>query len=204
MKTTSRILGNLRQAAIALTFTSLITASSNTIHAQERFGLTLRGGADCATVKLGDADLNTGFGIEGSISYRFLTHLHANAGWSWNRFKSEKSFAGSDITFEETGYLAGLQYIHPLGESRFSYLIGAGATLNHIEVENNEGEIIANSGHGFGWQADAGVSIELLKRLQLIPSVRYRSLSRTIKIDEISTPTDLNYIAIQLGLTWNF
>jgi opacity protein-like surface antigen len=205
MKTTSKKLKtSARQIAITCMLTLIISANVTVAFAQERWGFTIRGGADFPTAKLGDADLKTRFGFEGAVSYRFLSHLYANAGWSWNKFNSDQSFAGANIDFEETGYFAGLQFIHPIGESRFSYLVGAAFTYNHIETENKEGEIIDDSGHGFGYQVDAGVSIKLIKRLQLVPSVRYRSLSRTIKIAEQSTPVDLNYIAGQLGLTWNF
>ena len=66
--------------------------------------------------------------------------------------------------------MAGLQFIHPIRESRFSYLIGAGTTYSHIETENKEGDIIADSGHGFGYHADVEVSIELSKHFKLTPS----------------------------------
>ena len=83
-------------------------------------------------------------------------------------------------------------------------MVGGAATNNHIETENPEGKIIADSGHGFGWQAEAGVSIEFLKHLSVLPSVRYRSLSRELKIDETVTPVNLQYITAQLGITWIF
>lgn len=203
MKTKGKLSIGNGSFLLVLALSAVLTVTNKT-YAQDRWGLTLRGGADFATAKLGDADLKTGFGFEGSVSYRFLSHLHAQAGWSWNKFKTNQSFAGSDVDFEETGYLAGLQFIHPIADSKFSYLVGAGATYNHIETENPEGDIIADSGHGFGWQAEAGISIEVFKHWKLIPSVRYRALSRELKIDETITPVDLKYIATQLGITWSF
>ena len=83
-------------------------------------------------------------------------------------------------------------------------MLKGGGTYNHIETENNEGKIIDDTGHGFGWQLGAGVGIPLGKKLQLIPEVRYRSLSRDISIGDGSRPVDLNYISAGAGLFFSF
>jgi hypothetical protein len=41
-------------------------------------------------------------------------------------------------------------------------MLKGGATYNHIETENSEGEIIDDSGHGFGWQAGTGLSLAIV------------------------------------------
>ncbi|NJR76063.1 MAG: opacity protein, partial [Scytonema sp. CRU_2_7] len=108
-----------------------------------------------------DADLKTGFGGELVLAYRFMPHLGAYAGWGWNKFNAKQSFMGADTDFEETGYVLGLQFIHPIGESKFSYVLRGGAIYKHIESENAEGKIMADTGHGWGWQGDIGLSIGL-------------------------------------------
>ena len=116
----------------------------------------------------------------------------------------DQSFAGTDASFEETGYTFGLQFIHPIGESDVSFLVRAGGTYNHIEVENKDGEIIIDSGHGLGWQAEAGLKIHMSENFSLLPSVRYRSLSRDIEINNTNTSVDLNYVSVGVGLSWSF
>jgi len=172
--------------------------------AQDRWSLEFRPGIDFATKDIADADLGTGFGFEGTVVYRFMPHLAAYAGWTWNYFGVDQSFAGTDASFEETGYTFGLQFIHPIGESDISYLVRAGGTYNHIEIENNNGDIIIDSGHGLGWQAEAGVVIPLSENFSLLPSVRYRALSRDIEIENINTSVDLNYFSVGVGLSWSF
>ena len=172
--------------------------------AQDKWSLEFRPGVNYATQDIADADLGLGFGTELTIAYRFMPHLAAYAGWSYNNFAVDQSFAGPDASFEETGYTFGLQFIHPIGESGLSYLVRAGGTYNHIEIENNSGDIIIDSGHGLGWQAEAGLVIPLSEKFSLLPSLRYRSLNRDIEIESVSTSVDLNYLSAGVGLSWSF
>jgi hypothetical protein len=170
---------------------------------QNRFGFEFRPGVNLATKKLGDTNLKTGFGFEGAFSYRFMPHLGVYAGWSWNKFASDNSFAGANVDFEETGYSYGLQFIHPIGTSKINLLARAGGLANHIEVEKG-GAIIADSGHGFGWQVEGGVAIPIGERWSVLPSVRYRSLARDIKIADTTTGVDLNYLSVGIGVSLKF
>ena len=177
---------------------------SSAVIAQKKWSVELRPGVNFATAKLADADLKTGFGFEGAFAYKFMPHLAAYAGWSWNKFAANKSFAGNNVDFEETGYSFGLQFIHPIKKSKISYMIKGGGTYNHIETENSEGKIINDTGHGLGWQVGGGMTILIGKRWLLIPEVRYRSLSRDIKIGDGTTPVDLNYISTGIGISYSF
>jgi hypothetical protein len=187
-----------------LVFGIVLLLSAQLVTAQSRWSLEARGGASFATQDFGDADLGVGFGFEGTAAYRFMPHLSAFAGWGWNQFSADQSFAGSDVHFEETGYTFGLRFIHPFGTSKLNYLIEGGGLYNHIEVENNSGDIITDSGHGLGWQIGAGLAIPLGDRWRLTPSVRFRSLSREIEINEVVTATDLNYVSVGAGISWLF
>ena len=183
--------------AIAMVFISQFT------YAQDRWSFELRPGVDFATKKLGDIDLNTGFGIEGSFAYRFMPHLAVYAGWSWNKFGSDTKINGTNLDFEETGYTYGLQFIHPIGDSKINLLARAGGLANHIEVEQG-GDVISDSGHGFGWQVEGGLAIPLSKKWILMPSVRYRSLSRDLTIETVTSSVDLNYLSVGLGIAVKF
>ncbi len=172
--------------------------------AQKKWGLTFRTGANFPTKELGDANIKTGLGLEGTIDYRLLPSLAVYAGWGWNKFSASQSFAGSNIDFEETGYRYGLQFIQPIGSTKFKYSISGGGLYNHIETENASGEIISDSGHGLGWEADGGIQIPLGDRFSLIPTVRYHSLLREIKIGNTATDVNLNYLSIAAALRWSF
>lgn len=193
----------MKKLLLTIVVLFLMTVFSQSF-AQNSWSLEFRPGVDYATQDIADADLGIGFGAELTIAYRFMPHLAAYAGWSYNNFAVDQSFAGPDASFEETGYTFGLQFIHPIGESNISYLVRAGGTYNHIEIENNDGDITIDSGHGLGWQAEAGIFIPLSERFSLLPSLRYRSLNRDIEIENVSTSVDLNYLSVGVGLSWTF
>lgn len=96
----------------------ILIMTTQVANAQKRWDAELRSGANLPTAKLGNASLDTGFGFEGSLAYRFLPNLAAYAGWSWNKFSANESMLGSNVDFEETGCLFGLQFIHPLAASK--------------------------------------------------------------------------------------
>lgn len=182
----------------------ILMSLSLTAEAQDRWSLEFRPGANFATTGLGDADLKTGFGAEATVAYRFLPSLGVYAGWSWNRFNADQSFAGNETDFEETGYTYGLQFIHPIHDSKISYLIRAGGLWNHIEVEGTNGERIADSGHGFGWQGEVGLALPLGDRWRIQPGIRYRSLARNLTVGSVANDVNLNYVSVGLGIVHTF
>ncbi len=189
---------------IALAILAMLTVSSFAQEKEKRFGFELSGGASLAPRDLGDADLRTGLGFEGILHYRFMPHMGVYTGWGWNKFTSDASFAGSKMDFEETGYVFGLQFKHPIASSAVSYYVRAGGLYNHIEVENTEGDIIGDTGHGFGWQAAGGVDLPLGRNWSITPGVKFNSLSRDVSIEEVTTKLDLNYIQLRVGILKKF
>jgi hypothetical protein len=181
----------------------ILIMASYTAQGQGRWSFEFRPSVNFSTKKLGDANLETGFGAEGTFSYRFMPHVGAYAGWSWNKFSATQSFAGSNMDFEETGYCLGLQFIHPIVQSKVNYMIKGGGTYNHIETENSDGTIINDSGHGLGWQLGIGAAVPVSKRFNIVPEVRYRSLARDIEVDHVTTAVDLNYISVGIGLSFS-
>jgi len=172
--------------------------------AQSRISWELRTGVDFATQELGNADLNTGFGFDGILSYRFMPHTSVFGGWGWHRFTSDDSFAGTNMDFEETGYTFGLEYLHPLGNTNLDFYLRGGGIYNHIEAENNDGDIAADSDHGLGWQIEGGLAFDLGNRWILKPGVRYRSLSRDIDVGNTTTDVDLTVFNTSIGISRTF
>lgn len=166
--------------------------------AQSPFGLELRGGAAVPTDELGATSLNTGGGFEALGTYRIMPHVQAYAGWDWFRFTPETPFVGGDFDVETTGYALGLQFRHPLVGS-MDWVMRAGAVYNHIELEDGD-DIIADSGHEFGWEAGAGLAIPVARHIALMPGVRYRTLSVDLDAGAGKAPVDLSYLTLEVGM----
>lgn len=110
--------------AIIIFLMGLVTVfTSHTGVAQDRWRVDIRPGVAFPTEQLGDADLSTGYGLEGTVAYRFMPHLSAYAGWGWHQFSAEASFAGANVDVEENGYTYGLRFTHPIASSSVSYII---------------------------------------------------------------------------------
>ncbi len=177
--------------------------------AQQPWAVELRVGADVPTQNLGDADLGTGIGLDGTVRYSFLPHLAVYAGWDWIHFNPDNGFAAADLDVEETGYVFGLRFEHPFsGEVAAgagpSWWVRAGGTYSHLEIEDAEGEIVADSDHGLGFEAGAGLAFDIGGRWSLTPGARYHSLSRELELEAGTADVDLQYIALEIGLAWRF
>lgn len=194
----------MKQLLTLISIIGILLIMTTQINAQSRLGWELRTGVDFATQELGDADLNTGFGFDGILTYRFMPHTSIFGGWGWHHFSSDNSFAGSNVDFEETGYTFGLEFLHPLGDTRLDYYLRGGGIYNHIETESSNGDITADSGHGLGWQVEGGLAFHLGNRWLLKPGIRYRSLSRDINIGSTTTETDLTTFNMSIGISRTF
>ncbi len=179
----------------------LVVVFGNKLMAQNKWSAEFRPNISFPTEDLGESNIETGFGFELTVGYRFMEHLHAYAGWGYNNFSLEDSNADVD----ETGYTFGLQFIHPLGTSEsFSYLLRAGAIYNHLELEDGDGDLIDDSGHGLGWQIEAGLDYALGNNWNLRPSLRYRTLSRDLEVENQTFDIDFNYLSFGLGISKSF
>jgi opacity protein-like surface antigen len=181
----------------------LLVFSVNAQEKENRFGFELSTGASVATKKIGGEKVNPGLGFEGIFHYRFLPHTGVYGGWGWNKFGADESFAGDDVSFEETGYVFGLQFKHRFGASPHAYYLRAGGLYNHIEVEY-DGDVTHDSGHGLGWQLAAGVDFELGKNWSLTPGVKFNALNRNVENEGVDVPLELNYLQLRIGLLKTF
>ncbi len=177
------------------------------VESQDRWTLDVRGGPALSIRDVGQDELNTGFGFEGSVGYRLLDYIAAYAGWDWHRFSADQSFAGPNTDFGESGFAYGLRFERPYsGEtsSGLAYRFRVGGTYHQIEIQDEDGEVIADSGYGIGWEGGFGITFPLSDRWRLSPAGRYRSLTRDVTIGNTVTEVDLQYLALDLGVTWSF
>jgi len=191
---------------VLLTIVLVIMATSATI-AQEnenRFAIELNGDVIFVSTELNGATLNTGLGFEAILQYRVLPFTSLYGGWGWNHSNAEESFAGADVDFEETGYILGLQFRHPFGESPVSYFVRGGALYNHIETENSDGNIINDTGHGFGYQVAGGIEVALGKNWSLTPGFKFSSLSRETEFEGENYKLDHRYVSVRIGIVKSF
>lgn len=179
----------------------ILLLCSNVIISQNKWSVEFRPAIDFPSEDLENSNIKTGFGFEVRATYLFMEHLSAYAGWGFNTFEIEDF----NYDLDETGYVFGLQFNHPLGASeRLYYILRVGATYNHLELENTEGDLLDDSGHGLGWQIGAGLGYNLGDNWDLRPTVRFSSLSRDLEIDNENINVDLNYLSFGIGITKTF
>lgn len=179
----------------------LILLASSHLFSQNKWSAELRPNLNFPTSEIDNSDIKTGFGFEMAIGYRFMEHLGAYVGWGYTNFQIEDS----DTDFDETGYTFGFQFNHPIGTSqKLSYLIRAGGIYNHIELEDDDGNLIDDSRHGFGWEVGTGLNYDLGSNWHLRPQIGYRALSRDLKLGAITKNIDINYVAFGVGIVKRF
>ena len=185
----------------------LLVLLSGFIHAQDagsRFAFEIGAGPAYATNNLSGTNLNLGGGFEAIFHYKVMPHAGVYAGWGWNKFSSDNSFAGDNMDFEETGYVFGLEFKHPTGISSTSYYLRAGGLYNHIEIENEDGDITDDTKHGLGFQLATGLSIPINSKWELTPGIKFNSLSRNLKQQNSIRDLNLNYLAARVGFRKQF
>lgn len=186
--------------ALSLLLTGATFAQEN----EKRFGIEFNGDVSIVASDLSGASLNTGLGFETILQYRFMPFTSVYGGWGWNHFNADESFAGDDIDFEQSGYILGLQFKYPVGNSPVSYFVRAGALFCHIETENNEGDIISDTGHGLGWQVAGGIEVSLGKNWSLAPGLKYNFLSTETEFGDQNYQLDHRYVSARIGIIKRF
>jgi hypothetical protein len=187
------------QWLIITLFFALILINASAQDNGSRWSFELNGGAGFPMQELGGTELETGLNLEATLHYRLLQHTGLYAGWGWAHF------AGNDqLDYEETGYVMGLTFEHPFPQSAIRYYLRAGALYNHLEVEDNSGEIIGDTGHGWGVQAAAGVNIPIGGKWSLTPGVKFHALNRDLDTGATVTGLDLRYLSARVGIRKDF
>lgn len=192
--------------SVLLIFAVVLLIPSNVFGVErgERFSVELNSGVSLATNKLIGIKPYPGLGFEGLVHYHLVPQFGVYGGWGWNHFGVGKSFIGSDASFEETGYILGVQYKQSFGDSPISCYLRLAGLFNHIETENSEGDIISDTKHGFGYQAAVGMEIPLGEKWSLTPGLKFNHLKRDSKFDDVLKKLDHNYVSLRIGLVRYF
>lgn len=190
---------------VFLIFLGLVMwTGAGVVLAQERWTAEFRPGVNFPTGNIAGIEVKTGFGFEATIAYEFIPHLEAYAGWGWNRFSGDSGFGASNLDVEETGYTFGFQFIHPIANSSLSYSLRGGVVYNHLEFEDQQGNTVVDSGHGFGWQVGGGIDWEIGNNFHLRPGIRYRALTRDLRLEIGNMEAKLYYFSIGMALAKRF
>lgn len=172
--------------------------------AQKRWTAEFRPGVNFPTQELGNASPKRGFGFEATFSYEINPRLSAYTGWGWNLFTANEFYDQENLDFEETGFSLGLKFNNRFRETPLFYMIGAGLVYNHLELETRDGNLVHDTGHEPGWQAEAGVGLDLGNGFRVRPQVRYRSLAFTTEIADVEYDLDLQYLSFGLSFALKF
>lgn len=186
-------------AAAALT----AVVTPNPVHAQSRWGFELRADAGISTQDDARDTHQNGIGFGAAVQYRVLPHVAVYGGWDWTHYQALEAIAGPDVDLEETGYALGARFEHPFGTSRTLGWARAGALYKHFELEDADGDLIDDSGHGLGWELGAGVTVPL-GDWSLMPGVRYRTVTRDVRVDALGTEIALQAVAFEVAFRRSF
>ena len=189
---------------LSIVLVILISATTLAQENERRFGVEINGDVSFVSSDLAGASLNTGLGFEAILQYRIMPFTSVYGGWGYSHFNANESFAGSDVDFEQTGYILGLQFKHPVGNSPVSYFVRAGALYCHIETENNSGDIISDTGHGIGWQAATGIEVALGRNWSLAPGLKYNWLSGETNFEGTNYQLDHRTVSARIGIVKRF
>jgi len=182
---------------------TVLSTSGNAQEKAKRFSFEINGGPSVPTKELVEG-IRMGFGFEGTFQYRLLPYAGVYGGWGWYWLSTESSVSENNMDYEETGYVLGLVFSHPIANSNLSYNLRAGALYNHIETENSNGEILDDSGHGPGFQLAGGIDISLGSGWSLTPGIKFNFLSGDTGLEGISKQLDYQYISARIGIMKRF
>lgn len=180
-------------------------AFTHPVAAQQPWTLELRAGGAFPTVDVvGDLGTGNGVAFEGAVGYRFLPFLGAYVAWDWVGFTPENSFAGSDVDFEGTGYLAGLRFQRGISDAvPFDVWARAGVRYDHLELEDASGEIIAGTGRDVGLDLGGGVAVRVAEAWTLTPGVRYRAITHDVQLSPSRTEeAEFRHVIVDLGVRY--
>lgn len=129
------------------------------------------------TDKLGLSKLNNGLGFDATISYGMTPKIGTCFGCNWHHFRADSALTGSRVDVNESGFVLGMQWRDRLAQTGFDYRLRGGIIVNHLEIEDGNSAIIADSGHSIGWEL--GVALLVQFALDLARSTWIMSFHRS-------------------------
>lgn len=186
---------------IVMTLVILSVTENYAQGSRMRFGLELNGGGSLSVRRIDNADVRPGGGFEALLHYKFNSPLGVYGGWGWNKLVP---YSASGLSYEETGYVLGLNFMFADKDPSFSYYLRAGGLFNHIETEDAEGRIINDTGHGLGFQLACGVDMTLGNNWSFTPGIKFNSLSSEVNDEGVSQPMIYQYLSARIGFTRRF
>lgn len=177
--------------------------SASPLQAQGLWTFEVRGGASVATDQFADTDLDTGIGLEGTLSYRILPAVSLYGGWDWQHRRAATPLFGRSADVEDTGYVFGVRYIAPR-RSVATPWVRAGALYNHIEIEDTDGGTVVDSAHTWGWEFGGGLDIVMGEAWNLTPGVRYRRFEPAARFGGVELPATLSYLVFDVGVGFSW
>jgi hypothetical protein len=194
----------MRRTLVATIAAIGITAAAPTLaHAQGVWSLEIRPGASAPTNSFTTTDLEAGLGFEGSIGYRVANGLSLFGGWDWQHRRANATLFGSSEDVEDTGYVYGLRFVTP-GDALAKPFLRVAGLWNHVELEDEDGALVADSEHTPGFEVGGGLDLSLGESWSLTPGVRYRRFEPTVRFGTTESKTTLSYLAFDVGIAWTF
>lgn len=192
----------MKRTSICLAVAALAGVASSS--PAQRVSVDFRVVAAGPMEQVAGTDLEAGLGMGAVISLRLMPRLHLYGGWDWLGFPYEAT-GGVDRDLEETGYTFGLRFEHPLrAEGGVRLRAEAGGTLKHLEIEDDDGNRIADSSHDWGYELGTGIRLPFGASWSAVSMVRYRSVQTEFRTGSIVTKAELRYVGLELGLSRHF
>jgi len=170
---------------------------------EKRFSFEINGGPSFPKNEFVEG-IRMGFGFECTFRYSIMPHTGIYGGWGANWLSTESAVPWNNMDYEETGYVLGLDFRHPIKNSNLSYYVRAGALYNHIETENSDGEIISDSGHGLGYQIAGGLDVNIGNNWSITPGLKFNSIEGDSEIEGTTTQLKYQYISARIGILKRF
>ncbi|MGE3513152.1 MAG: outer membrane protein [Vicinamibacterales bacterium] len=188
---------------VILALIAITAAAPARAQAQGPWTLEVRAGGSVPTGSFAGTDLEAGVGFEGSLGYRFAPGLSLFGGWDWQHRQAEDPLFGRAEDVEDTGYVYGLRFVTPGSATAKPFLRVAGL-WNHVELEDEEGELVADSEHTWGFEVGGGLDVSLSESWSLTPGVRYRRFEPAVRFGAAETEARLSYVTFDVGFAWRF
>lgn len=183
-----RFLRTMLSGAVAVA--ALATASSEAdAQTARRLSLEGRVGVTFPTGDLSDAGAGSGLALGADIMYTFTPVLTGYAGISRDAFSCDEDEGPCDDDFTSGGFQAGLKFLLAR-DGRALPWVRAGLLGHSLDSDGLDSDL------GLGFEAGAGVDLDVSPRFAVVPALHYRSYSPDFEGD---ADLSVNWLALTLA-----